>query len=184
MMPVGFLWLLPLALLAVSFAWSPDWMLDRPGARRWIKLALLLAGSFTIVVAGYASYRVASVPSLDPVRDAELFTFTTPVSVPDSENAAGLWRKAISVARSNPEPAQLQQDVNRVIEEGWDPKAEGVIRWYRERADDLARIRAGRCASVLPLRAARDTDGLQPGRQRLARALSGDEAPGPLGARA
>ena len=141
MMPVGFLWLLPLALLAVSLAWSPDWMLDRPGARRWIKLALLLAGSFTIVVAGYASYRMASVPSLDPVRDAELFTFTTPVSVPDSENAAGLWRKAISVARSNPEPAQLQQDVNRVIEEGWDPKAEGVIRWYRERADDLARIR-------------------------------------------
>ena len=51
-----------------------------------------------LLFVGYVSYRVASVPTLDPERDAELFTFSTPITVPESENAAGLYRKAVSVA--------------------------------------------------------------------------------------
>ena len=141
MMPLGFVWLIPLALLAVSFAWSPDWMLDRPGARWWIKLALLLAGSFAVLFVGYAAYRVASVPSLDPARDAELFTFTTPTSVPEPENAAALYRKAIPGDTANVYPPHLWEEVNRVYEEGWDPKAEEAIRWYREKASELMTIR-------------------------------------------
>ena len=129
MLPSVFLWLVPLALLAVSFAWSPDWMLDRPGARRWVKLAVLLAGSFGAVFAAYVAVRVEGVPTLDPVRDAEIFTFTTPTSVPAAENAAGSLPPG---ERSQSRRCRARRTSG--CQDGWDPKAEDVIAWYRENA--------------------------------------------------
>ena len=67
MLPGVFLVLFPLVVLAVSFAWSRDWMMDRPGAGRWIKLAALLAGGFGALFAAYVAVRVQGVPTLEPV---------------------------------------------------------------------------------------------------------------------
>ena len=97
MMPSVFLLLVPLAFLAVSFAWSRDWMLNRPGARRWIKLAVLLAGCFGALFAAYVTVRVQGVPTLEPVREAQIFQFTTPTSAPAAENAADLYRQAAKI---------------------------------------------------------------------------------------
>ena len=124
-------------------------MLDRPGARRWIKLALLLAGSFAVLFVGYASYRVASVPSLDPARDAELFTFPTPTSVPESENAAALYRNADPTDRGNVfRPRAVGARSNRVLaRKAGTPRPRKRFRWYRESASELATIRK---AAALP----------------------------------
>ena len=162
LVPLWFVWLIPLALLAVSLAWCPDWMLDRPGAWRWVKLAFLLAGSFAVLFAGYVAYRVASVPSLDPARDAELFTFQAPTSVPEAENAAALYRNAVPKDRANVFPLEMWEQVNRVYEKGWNPNADEAISWYRECASEMVADPPGRCAALLPVRADREVDPIQP----------------------
>ena len=135
MLPSIFFVLVPLAFLAVSFAWSSDWMLDRPGTRRWAKLAVLLAAFCGPVFAAYVAVRVQGVPTLDPVREAQLFSFTTPTSVSATDNAADLYRQ---IARSvSPMPGAAYQ----VVQEGWNPTAENVIAWYRENAKMLELVR-------------------------------------------
>ena len=68
MLPGVFFLLFPLVFLAVSFAWSRDWMMDRPGAGRWIKLAALFAGGFGALFAAYVAVRVQGVPTLEPAQ--------------------------------------------------------------------------------------------------------------------
>ncbi len=74
MLPRVFFLLVPLAFLAVSFAWSRDWLLDRPGARRWVKLAVLLVGCFGALFAAYVAVRVLGVPTLDPAPRLRSFS--------------------------------------------------------------------------------------------------------------
>ncbi len=62
MLPGVFFLLVALAFLGVSFGWSRDWMLDRPGARRWVKLAVLFAGCIGPVFAAYVVVRVWAFP--------------------------------------------------------------------------------------------------------------------------
>jgi len=135
MLPSVFWLLVPLAFLAVSFGWSRDWMLDRPGARRWVKLAALLAGCFGALFAAYIAVRVEGVPTLDPVREAQIFQFTTPTSVAAADNGADLYRQA---AKSI---SQMPGEAYQVVQEGWNPKAENVIAWYRDNARALELVR-------------------------------------------
>ncbi len=122
MLPSVCLMLVPLAFLTVSFAWSRDWMLDRPGARRWVKLAVLLAGCFGALFAAYIAVRVEGVPTLDPVREAQIFQFTTPTSVSAADNAADLFRQAAKSISSMPllEAYEIDRD-------GWNPEAETLL---------------------------------------------------------
>jgi hypothetical protein len=94
MLPGFFFLLVPLAFLAVSLAWSRDWLLDLPGARRWVKLAVLLAGCFGALFTVYVAVRVLGVPTLDPAREAQIFQFSTPDTVSAPDNAADLYRQA------------------------------------------------------------------------------------------
>ncbi len=135
MLPSVFLMLIPLAFLAVSLAWSRDWMLDRPGARRWVKLAVLLAGCFGPVFAAYVAVRVEGVPTLDPVREAQLFSFTTPTSVAAADNAADLYRQAAKSISGMP------LGVYEMSRDGWILKAENGIAWYRDNARRLELVR-------------------------------------------
>jgi len=135
MLPSVFLLLVPLAFLLVSFAWSRDWMLDRPGARRWVKLAVVLAACFGAVFAAYVAVRVEGVPTLDPVREAQIFQFTTPASVSAADNAADLYRQAASSI--SPMPIGVSQ----MIWGGMNVKAEDAQAWYRDNARGLELIR-------------------------------------------
>ncbi len=136
MLPSVFFLLVALAFLAVSLAWSRDWMLDRPGARRWVKLAVLLAVCFGPVFAAYVAVRVEGVPTLDPVREAQLFSFTTPTSVSAADNAADLYRQAAKSISPMP-----YAEVFKVLREGWDPKAETAVSWYHLNSKSLELIR-------------------------------------------
>jgi ABC-type transport system involved in multi-copper enzyme maturation permease subunit len=108
-LPAGFLLLFPVVVLAVSYGWSREWLMDRPGARRWLTLALLLVGSFGIYFAGYAAYRVGTVPVLDPVLEARTFSFSASPPIAESANAANLYREA---ARLIP-PPRLESEISR-----------------------------------------------------------------------
>jgi ABC-type transport system involved in multi-copper enzyme maturation permease subunit len=108
MLPSVFLPLLPLAFLFVTFAWSTDWLLDRPGARKWLKLALIIAGTIGALFTGYATHRAASIPALDPAVASEHFRFSAPTRIPAKDNAADLYREAIAAISDRPPEENLR----------------------------------------------------------------------------
>ena len=65
MIPAWGLGVVPFAFLFVSWAWSADWMDDRPGIGRWIRLALYSLSASAVVFAGYVTYRITSVPRIN-----------------------------------------------------------------------------------------------------------------------
>jgi hypothetical protein len=92
MMPVWGLVAMPVALLVVTWAWSGDWLLDRPAPGRYIRLALILAGTFGMVLGGYAGVRAWSIPDPGPIAAPSAWALTA--SLPPDRNAADLYREA------------------------------------------------------------------------------------------
>jgi hypothetical protein len=88
-------WLLatPLAFLAVSWAWSGDWLLDRPGLARWVRLWLWLFLAFATIGLSYAGSRAWGLPDPGPVLGTGSLATAVGQSLPGS-NAAGLYREA------------------------------------------------------------------------------------------
>jgi hypothetical protein len=94
MLPVQGLLVIPAGLLVVSWGWSSNWLLDRPGSGRWLRLALLLIGMFTSVVAWYAGFRTWSIRDVGPIAPPAIWFETASASLPADQNAADLYRKA------------------------------------------------------------------------------------------
>jgi hypothetical protein len=84
----------PVALFAVSWAWSGDWMLDRPAPGRWLRLGLLLAAAFGILFACYVSFRLWSVRDVGPIAPPAVWTAGASDHLPNDRNAAGLYVEA------------------------------------------------------------------------------------------
>src|SRR5262249_49605392 len=66
MIPSVGLLLFPLIMLAVSWAWSGDWMNDLGGAARWLRLGAMAAAATALLGVTYIGYRAWSVPKLPP----------------------------------------------------------------------------------------------------------------------
>lgn len=96
MVPIWGVATIPLTCLLVSWAWSADWMYERPGAGRWVRLGLLISGAVAATFGGYVTYRIASVPVPDAVA---LARYARPVeSTPASGapgNAADVYAEAL-----------------------------------------------------------------------------------------
>ncbi len=92
MMPLWGLAAMPVTLLVVSWAWSGDWLLDRPAPGRYVRLGLLLAATFGVLLSGYAGMRAWSVPDPGPIAEPSIWIATASLS-PD-RNAADLYREA------------------------------------------------------------------------------------------
>jgi hypothetical protein len=88
------------AILGISWGWSGQWLIDRPGVRRWVTLGLLSVGAILALVSTHAADRVWSVPILSPAEEERYFRFA---SLPadaignGKENAAELYREAMKV---------------------------------------------------------------------------------------
>ena len=81
-------------LLAISWAWSGAWMLDRPGSRRWVHLAGLLTGGLGLVAAIYIGSRALGVPDVAlPFNPASVRS----LAVPPDQNAAEPYRRALGL---------------------------------------------------------------------------------------
>ena len=64
MLPLaGPLWI-SVALLIVTWLWTRDWLHDRLGYRRWLRLAAYLATASGLLVASYIYHRVYSLPEV------------------------------------------------------------------------------------------------------------------------
>ncbi len=94
MMPLQGLLVIPAGLLAVSWAWSGDWLLDRPAPGRWLRLGLLLTGMFTLAVTWYAGYRAWSIRDVGPIAPPAVWLEATANTLPADQNAAELYHEA------------------------------------------------------------------------------------------
>ena len=94
------LFVIPVALLVVSWAWSGDWLLDRAAPGRWLRLGSLLTGISrccwvsTRVFAPGACRTSARLPHRGPGSTAQ----SDPL--PAGRNAADLYRQAIGVLKA------------------------------------------------------------------------------------
>ena len=94
MLPRQGLLVIPAGLLAVSWAWSGDWLLDRPAPGRWVRLGLLLTGLFTLVVSWYAGYRAWSIRDVGPIAPPAAWLEAAANTLPADQNAADLYDEA------------------------------------------------------------------------------------------
>ena len=92
MMPIWGLAAMPVALLAVTWAWSGDWLLDRPAPGRYVRLGLILAATFGVLLGGYAGVRAWGIPDAGPIAEPSVWAATAPL--PPDRNAADLYREA------------------------------------------------------------------------------------------
>jgi hypothetical protein len=146
MVPAWGLMIVPAMLLAISWAWSGEWMLDRDGPRRWVRLALLVIIPFGMLFTGYAAARAWGVPDVpSPYAGADV----RPEPVPPDQDAAEGYRAAIARIRGGEAiPFQSRREIiDPVIVEGWVPDAQEVVDYWR---DNREAIEMARRASSRP----------------------------------
>lgn len=98
------------ALLAVGWAWCGDWLHDRPGWRRWARLAAYAAAVPAVLVPAYIAARVWEVPRFSPLRQDVIFQRSRIVApVPDEDNAAPLYRKAYQLLIAQGRPSAVNE---------------------------------------------------------------------------
>ena len=85
----------PLAILlafpVVTWAWSGDWLLDRPAPGRYLRLAMILIGTFGVLLGVYAGDRAWSIADLGPIAPPSTWAAAP---IPPDRNAADLYREA------------------------------------------------------------------------------------------
>jgi len=110
MLPVEALLVVPAILLVVSWAWSGDWLFDRPAPGRWLRLGLLLISASILVAGWYASYRAWSIPDRGPIPQPAAWTEAAASPLPAAQNAAELYLEA---GRRLVGPANSPESLNR-----------------------------------------------------------------------
>ncbi len=101
MIPVWGLLVMPVALLAVTWAWSGDWLLDRPAPGRYLRLGAILAGVFAVLLGGYIGYRAWGIPDPGPIAPPSAWAATA--SLASDRNAAELYREAARRLNDSPD---------------------------------------------------------------------------------
>ena len=142
MIPAWGLLAVPFCLLAITWAWSGDWLLERPGSGRWLRLGLLSASACVVLVLGFATYRYVSVLSFDPLEE----TWNVPSAIaprPGQPNATHFYEQAIANVVLKHESDWLP----RVMREGWGKDETPIEQALREQGDMLAAIRK---AALIP----------------------------------
>jgi hypothetical protein len=92
MLPMWGLAAMPVALLAVTWAWRGDWLLDRPAPGRYVRLGLILTTTFGMLLGGYAGVRAWGIPDPGPIGEPSVWIASA--SLPPDRNAAELYREA------------------------------------------------------------------------------------------
>jgi len=153
MVPAWTLLLSPLILFGVSRAWAGDWLADRGGYRPYARLALLMVVPFGLEAVAYAAYRAWGEPYAAPIA---AIAPTPAGSISAGEDAAEAFRKAAELIwTGDPRGVGLDRnDINRIIEEGWDPRVAGLDSYLLRHRPALE---AARKAAAMPRISAGET---------------------------
>ena len=79
----------------MSWAWSGDWLLDRPGAAKWARLGLYSTLALAGLSSAYIANRAWAVPTLSPFEANRILQFDRVAEpIAEQDNAAPLYREA------------------------------------------------------------------------------------------
>ena len=143
MVPTRSLFLVPLILAGISRAWAADWLLEREGARPWVRLGLLVALPFGLLFGAFVSYRAFGVRDVGPQFDEATLRAS---AVPPDRDAMPAYRRAAGLivgvqgAYSSDNGASWAP-LDALIENGWDPDQTQIVDYWKRNqpALDLAR---------------------------------------------
>jgi len=139
--PTHLIWI-PIGILAVTWAWSGDWLLDRPGFGRWARLGLYSATAAGVLFSAHVAERVWTVPTLDPADRERIFQFARiGAPVPPEENAADLYREVGLNNLGYPPIGIENQDFHDIIHENWDPNNPEILAWLSRNEANLEMLR-------------------------------------------
>jgi ABC-2 family transporter protein len=128
MVPNWSIFLLPLIFLTASRAWAGDWLLEREGARPWLRLGAWLAVPSLLLGASYVSYRAYSIPDIGPQFVGA--NLQGPTIAPE-QDAAEAYRRAVALIKPEPDLFQVvgrtaSLRIEEVIQQGWDLRETSV----------------------------------------------------------
>jgi hypothetical protein len=128
----------PLMLLAISWAWSGDWMNDQGGAGRWWRLALLVFVPFSSLLPPYIGYRAWSIPAIGPPFDIQEFRSEVPLD----QNSAEVYRRAMNSLWNSSIPLLNHgSEIHEAIDRGWNPENQVAVDAWRNNQDAIAAVR-------------------------------------------
>ncbi len=141
--------LAPAILVGVSRGWAGDWLMEREGARPWLRLGAWLVVPSILLFGAFVAYRAFGVADVGPQYVAATLQAPAP---PADQDAAILYRQAAQAIAGGSElyggaNQNYSHPIDAVIENGWDNMSARVVAyWAKNReAIDLARR-----ASTLP----------------------------------
>jgi ABC-type transport system involved in multi-copper enzyme maturation permease subunit len=94
LVPQHGVFLVTAAVLAISWAWRKDWMLDRPAPGRWLRLGLYVSTAFALLSACHIGFRVLSVPDVGRIAPPVAWSDDSSIVTSPVRNAADLYREA------------------------------------------------------------------------------------------
>jgi len=154
MVRVGMIWPLHLpwasgALLAVTWAWSADWLLDEPGVGRWARLALLSIAMTAGLGSAYLAERVWSAPTIAPAERERIFQFARIAApIPSGENAADIYRAVDAGNLDYPPIPVASPDFGTNADWNQDAKEPKALAWLNR---DEPHLEALRKAAAMPI---------------------------------
>jgi hypothetical protein len=142
MIPREGLALFPVLVLAVSWAWTRDWMNDLRGPARWLRLAAKVGAAGIVLAASYIGYRAWSVPDVgDPFPPRPVAA--PAVLVKPEDDAAPDYARILRElhALNSGEPGMAEgaarppdaAELDQLTARGWNPNLEPVVKWWQER---------------------------------------------------
>ena len=153
--PTRLFWV-PVAILAVTWAWSGDWLLGRPGFGRWARLGAYSAAAVVVLFSAHVAERVWSVPAIPRAERERIFQFDRIAApVPPEQNAASLYREVAAARMGYPaiESMSLDEwgipyDVWNLPYRDWDASDPKLLAWLSRNAKSLETLRK---AAAMPV---------------------------------
>jgi hypothetical protein len=165
MIPARGLALFPALALAISWAWTGDWMNDLRGAVRWLRLGALAGAAAIVLIGSYISYRAWSVPDVGPPFPPRAAWPSRAPARPE-DNAAADYVRSLEELRTlnaggslagsqwRPDPSQVARIVAGIR---LDNEPEPEVTWWRARG---ALVESVRRAAAKPEARSRYSDSL------------------------
>ncbi len=110
------LFAIPPLLLLTTWAWAGDWLYERPGAGRWVRLGLLMIGSLFLISLTYCGSRAWGIRDLGALSEPAAWSSTSE-TVTEEQNAAEIYRRIAHFGRFADNQGVLLSQAQREVEE-------------------------------------------------------------------
>ncbi len=102
-----------LVLLAISWTWRNDWILERPAPGRWLRLGLWVTIGLTLLLVSFVGFRMMTVPDVGPIAPPAIWNEAASILASPDQNAARLYAEIKLPRAGQSETSQEFQEAKR-----------------------------------------------------------------------